>query len=201
MNFMKNRRRTRMQTNAQMGLQFNMKRPIAPSTMNTTTYTQKVEPVQSYPVVKQLWGEATWYFFHTMVEKIMEEYFLELRDQLVEMIKNICSYLPCPVCAEHATNYMRNVSFASFQTKEDLKIFLFTFHNDVNKRTGKPLFPLNELDDKYRAANTLRVCNYFLARFRVKSKNLQMLATEMNRDIILRNIQQWIQEHIDKFVP
>ena len=31
------------------------------------------------------------------------------------------------------------------ETKEDLKFVLFTFHNDVNRRLGKPIFTLPAL--------------------------------------------------------
>ena len=75
----------------------------------------------------------------------------------------------------------------------------YKFHNEVNKRKNFPEFPHNELDTKYKSANTVNVINYFLATYREKSGNVQMIATEMSRMRVLRNAQQWLINNLSCF--
>ena len=49
-----------------------------------------------------LWGTFTWILFHWMSVQIKERYFVEERDNLVNIIKEICENLPCPSCRDHA---------------------------------------------------------------------------------------------------
>ena len=53
---------------------------------------------------KKQWGNATWYLFHTLAEKLKPEYDnpSEIR-ALYAQIKNICQNLPCEDCKNHAT--------------------------------------------------------------------------------------------------
>ena len=100
---------------------------------NKTLEENKV--VEKKPRVKEmLWGEPTWFLFHTLAEKIKEEEFLNLRFELLGYIKKICGNLPCPTCAQHATKYLNGVNFNTIQTKKDLQFMLFSFHNDINKK-------------------------------------------------------------------
>ena len=50
-------------------------------------------------------------------------------------------------------------------TKEDLKFVLFTFHNDVNRRLGKPIFTWKQLD-MYKRSRKLQIYTLFINRFR-----------------------------------
>ena len=67
------------------------------------------------------WGKPTWQFFHMLAHKIKPEYFKQVRIELLNTIYSICSTLPCPVCSEHAKQYMNSINFNNIQTKEDLK--------------------------------------------------------------------------------
>ena len=44
------------------------------------------------------WGEPTWFLLHTLSVKIKEEHFSQIKDELLSIINNICSNLPCPDC-------------------------------------------------------------------------------------------------------
>ena len=51
-----------------------------------------------------VWGNATWLFFHVLVENVRQENFEKLKPLIIDIIKDTCSHLPCPYCAEDA-NY------------------------------------------------------------------------------------------------
>jgi hypothetical protein len=74
----------------------------------------KMEAIKELPVSndsfvnKVKWGEPTWFLFHTLSVKIKESEFLRVRKELLNCIYSICVNLPCPICAEHAKQYLDN---------------------------------------------------------------------------------------------
>lgn len=148
---------------------------------------------------KMKWGPPVWFFFHTLAEKVRASKFEALKPDIMDIIRSVCNTLPCPICAEHATNYMKKIHDSSIQSKDDLKLMLFQFHNEVNKRKGYQEFPLSELNKKYESAVTINVVNSFIITYREKSRNVQMIATEMSRDMILRNIRGWLNSNLIHF--
>ena len=92
------------------------------------------------------WGPCTWFLFHTLAEKIKEERFMELKPGLIDIIKNICSNLPCPDCKQHATAKIKTLNDKAINNKDSLKKALLLFHNEVNKRLNKPQFIWEELN-------------------------------------------------------
>ena len=101
------------------------------------------------------WGPCTWYLFHTLAEKMIEEQFITQKPKLLEIIKSICYNLPCPDCALHAKTKINTLNESSINSKKDLKLMLLSFHNEVNIRVGKPIFTENELYEKYKSANNI----------------------------------------------
>ena len=127
--------------------------------LNNPFYPKENETVQKES--KMVWGKPTWYMLHTMAEKIKVEHFPRLRLELLNIIVRICNNLPCPDCANHATAYMNRMNFDNIQTKEQLKLMLYQFHNHVNTKKNYPLFPMNQLDSTYQQANTTNIITNF----------------------------------------
>lgn len=163
-----------------------------PTKNNENKNVNEIRDVQTSKDTKMKWGEAIWFLFHTLAEKIKEEHFQSNKYEMINMVKSICTNLPCPKCSDHATAYMKRLNIESIKTKQDWKDFLYKFHNEVNVRKNFAEFPYNELDSKYQNANTVNVINYFISVYKEKSNNVQMIATEMSRMRILRNTQQWL---------
>ena len=109
----------------------------------------EITPAEPPKKKSMKWGEPTWFMFHTLAEKIKPEYFLVIRQELLHVIHSVCSNLPCPDCARHAKQYMNGVNFNAIRTKDDLRILLHRFHNEVNQKKGFPLFPFEQLSEKY----------------------------------------------------
>jgi len=147
------------------------------------------------------WGAPTWYLFHTLAHKVKEEHFLTLRADLINNIISICSNLPCPKCAAHASEYMSKINIYTIRTKEDLKNMLFKFHNDVNSRTGNSQFSYEELNSKYENSIAVNIIQNFFVMFQDKSFNVSAIAISMHRTRVISMIKTWIRDNIQYFDP
>lgn len=149
--------------------------------------------------IKLEWGAPIWTFFHTLAEKIKPEYYESKSKELFAIIKLICGNLPCPICTEHASKYMDKINILSLKTKDDMKLMLFQFHNEVNKRKQYQQFPLSELDTKYANMVTMNVMNRFISSYSKKSGNVQMIATEMGKRDALKKTRAWLSDNLHIF--
>jgi hypothetical protein len=124
---------------------------------------------------REQWGNITWYLFHGIAEKIKEEKFSENKDLIINIIKSICGNLPCPDCADHATKTLNSINFNTINSKNELKEFLFKFHNIVNQRIKKQQFKFEELDKKYSCIIMTLIFNYFLNVYSINNRNEKMM--------------------------
>jgi len=154
---------------------------------------------QTEPSKKSKWGEPTWFFFHTLAHKIKDEYIETVLPELFKIIVLICSNLPCPTCTKHASEYMKKVKSYSIVTRDDLKLLLFQFHNEVNMRKGYPLFEYKNLDEKYEKAITKNIIYHFFYYYRQKDFNISMIANNMHREQTIRTLQSWLSQNIFAF--
>jgi hypothetical protein len=93
---------------------------------------------------KSVWGPATWKLLHTMVlridDNITTNQFIELKNIILRILHN----LPCPYCTSHALSYISVYNYKGISNINDLRMFIFNFHNSVNKRLNKPLISYEE---------------------------------------------------------
>jgi hypothetical protein len=162
-----------------------------------------IQPVvsQGPTVGKVKWGEPTWFLFHTLSEKVKEDAFPIIRKELLDKFYSICKFLPCPTCAEHATEYLNGINFNAIRTKDDLKTLFFNFHNEINKKKGYPIFSYSDLDDKYSKANTVAILHYFMSHFEKKSKSIRMIANDFHRSNLVLSLKEWFNKNIHYFDP
>jgi ABC-type antimicrobial peptide transport system permease subunit len=161
--------------------------------------TDEQQKIENLEQSKIRWGPSTWYLFHTLAQKIKNEDFFNIKNELLDIIKSICINLPCPSCAQHASNYMKNVNYNSIKSKEDLKIFFYNFHNFANQKNNKPLFNISELEEKYTKANTINIIKNFIKVFQYKSKSFNMIANEMQRQREIEVYKKWFNNNIQSF--
>ncbi len=146
------------------------------------------------------WGEPTWFLFHTLAEKVKEEEFSKFRVELLKTIYLICTALPCPECAKHASDYMNSINFDGIRTKEDLKLMLYTFHNVVNGRKKFELFKREDLDEKYKKTNTVKIIQNFMMSFSpAKNRTLSIDVNKHYRQVITNQLVDWFNKNITKF--
>jgi Erv1 / Alr family len=93
---------------------------------------------------KNIWGPIGWKWAHSLAQNypenpsLDESYFTYLR--LWYFIIN----LPCVECRRHAANYIFN-NPPELINRNTFKIWMWRFHNNVNKRLGKPKFRFENL--------------------------------------------------------
>lgn len=150
---------------------------------------------QEERVKEMLWGEPTWFFFHTIAEKIKDEHFNELKYELFNHIKAICNNLPCPDCAKHATGYMNKINFDAVRNKEQLKMLFFKFHNEVNTNKNYELFEYSDLHDKYSSAITINIVRNFFFHFSQKQFNIRLDTSNYQRRILLKQLKIWLEKY------
>lgn len=166
---------------------------------NSFTQSPQVSE-QPIPQEKKMeWGEPTWFFLHTMSEKIKDSEFNTICKDFLQIIYNICTNLPCPMCSQHAKEYIQNSYFFRIKTKEELKAFLYTFHNVVNKKKSYPLFDYAKLSEKYKVASTKPIIYNFMFHFQKRNKGAKMLANDMYRGRVVNTIKQWLSTNIIYF--
>ena len=197
---------------------FNMKTQQSAYGQNTNNkqlfqYRQQVARTQQQALVQQTlqqtnqngtkkemkWGAPTWFLLHTLAEKVKEENFNSIRFGLFSIIKTICSNLPCPKCSAHAVEYMNKVNFNLINSKRDLQIMLFLFHNEVNQRKNYTIFDQNDLSEKYSKAKTITIIHNFFYFFGEKSKNVSMISLNLYRERIIKDLKTWFQDNIQNF--
>jgi hypothetical protein len=147
------------------------------------------------------WGQPVWFFFHTIAEKIKDECFHIVKNDLLNIVYTICSNLPCPTCASHATEYLNKINFNAIQNVDQLKDLFFVFHNSVNVRKNFPVFLRKDLDEKYSKANTINIIQNFFNTFLYKNSNMHMIANNMHRIRTVNFIKEWFNNNIQYFNP
>ena len=73
----------------------------------------------------ELWGPATWTLFHVLAEKVNEHIYPRIAGQLFDVIKRICTALPCPECAQDATQFLAKVKLHELKSKNDFKNLIY----------------------------------------------------------------------------
>lgn len=150
---------------------------------------------------KQVWGNATWYLFHTLAYKLKPEFTSEV-PIIFNHIKSICDNLPCPDCQAHAKHFLEKVNIPLIiSSKENLIIFLHKFHNNVNKRLGNKEFSKIEHDNIYSMANTHNVITYFLSIMDQNIHNEKLMMLSFHRKRYISIIREYFRNNIHKFNP
>ena len=149
-------------------------------------------------VKEMLWGQPTWFLLHCLAEKVKESSFPKIRKSLFKTIIQICGNLPCPECAEHATNHLQRINFDAIQTKEQLKTMLWNFHNIVNKKKHYPIFPFEKLS-QYNNAHFKNIVQNFFYHYTKKNYGMRVGAHNFHRGLATKDIQHWFQENMNHF--
>jgi hypothetical protein len=143
------------------------------------------------------WGPPTWIFMHTLAEKIKEDSFPMIGQQLIIQIIQMCANLPCPDCASHAKVFWSKVKTGNVQSKHDLINLLFVFHNTVNKRNHLPLFKIESLT-YYKSKNVIKSFNHFARNFNTYG-NMRLINESFHRSRFLISLRNWLMNNLQHF--
>ena len=154
---------------------------------------------QPKPENKMTWGEPIWFLFHTLAQKVKNESFPFIKDSLLKNIYSICSFLPCPACANHAVEYLNKINFSTIQNKEDLINMLYVFHNEINKRKNISVFNFSEVEKKYSTAITINILKNFMHTFEKRNKSIRMISNEYHKKNYIVELKNWLNANINCF--
>ena len=146
----------------------------------------------------EVWGPAVWTLFHTLGEKINEEAYPYVSNELFKLIVRICKFLPCPECSADASNFLAKIRITELKTKTDFKKTFYLFHNYVNSKKRKRLFNYANLNvyNKYRLVD---VVNNFIANYHTKG-NMRMLTESFQRQFVIKDFKNWFTRSIKAFI-
>ena len=149
---------------------------------------------------KREWGSACWFLFHTLASKVKEDKFDLVKNSLWEQINAICNNLPCPECREHATELMRKSNKnLILSSKRNLEMYLFDFHNLVNKRNNLRVMKIEEYDLLYSKANLYNIISNFIRKFLLSSKNSKLMLDVMHRELLVVKFRKWLSDNVSYF--
>lgn len=96
-------------------------------------------PPPTYTPMPTVWGPPLWKAMHTAAE-----FGLPINDKWLSFFIALRPVIPCPDCQQHFATWWRRNQFIT-----DPRMWLFNLHNDVNRRTGLPLFAVSDLASTY----------------------------------------------------
>ena len=150
---------------------------------------------------KSLWGPPCWSLMHVLATRIKEEDFENKKESLWLVINEICNNLPCPECRQHAVSLMRQTKKASIlKSKDNLELFLFDFHNLVNKKKGLKLFTKEEYNFKYKKENIRDIVFNFINIFNASARNNNLMTDAFHRQRFIQKFIAWINVNKESFI-
>lgn len=147
---------------------------------------------------KMVWGKHVWLFLHGISQKVKPEYFHSIKGELIYYIKLVCANLPCPDCSNHATQYLNKLDVNKIVTREDLVLYMYTFHNDVNIKKGYPLFKIQELE-VYKKSNLKNMYQNFTYYFKENYHVVKLMSENMHRIRTANRIEKWLNQNTHCF--
>lgn len=96
----------------------------------------------------EVWGEAFWFILHLGSCHATKEITSKDASKYWGFIEGIPLMLPCRNCADHASMFIAMHKYRKAEicaNRNSLIKFFVDFHNDVNKRSGKPLLSLRDV--------------------------------------------------------
>lgn len=137
-----------------------------------------------------------------MAETVREDRFAEAWSDLLQIIATMCSNLPCPDCATHATQYLAaHADLREAKTKDALRQALCAFHNSVNARKGRfPLFDPARLGETYGSVNVTAAAAraLFFFQSRHSAPPGMLVPHTLARDRVAGMVRVWIAANADK---
>jgi hypothetical protein len=168
-------------------------RPLPPPRPQAVVVLNSTSP-------KMRWGRPIWTFFHVTAEKIKPEFFGIVIREYLNYIVLICNILPCPICSQHASEYLRSINLNNIKTKDDLINLFFNFHNVVNVRKGYQVASKNSIP-AYNEMSTVTVIKQFMVAFEDKTRSMKLMADDIARGRIVEKLKFWINANIQYFEP
>ena len=146
----------------------------------------------------EVWGPPVWTFFHVLAEKVNENAYPIIKNQMFIIIQKICGFLPCPECAKDAAGFLGKVRINDLRNKTDFKNMLFFFHNYVNSKKRKRIYNYSDLE-VYKRYNIIYAFNNFIRVYHTKG-NMKQLSESFQRQFVIKDVRKWVTRNIRAFI-
>jgi hypothetical protein len=94
-------------------------------------------------------GHAGWTLLHSMAAYYPEQPSTEKREEVRSFLKSFANVYPCHHCATDFQRYIRREP-PTLGNRREFSLWACRAHNHVNKRLGKPEFPCERVDERWR---------------------------------------------------
>jgi len=148
---------------------------------------------------KAVWGPATWKLLHCMVlnvKNIEPGQLIELKNTIMRIVSN----LPCPYCTSHALSNIASSNFRMIGNIDDLKMFMFQFHNKVNQQVNKKLITYEEHIPIYCDLNLEVVFQDFLNIYQKQMGGITMMLYGFHRKQMLIDVFNFFRRNQNMYV-
>lgn len=145
---------------------------------------------------KDVWGPIIWTFLHTLTLRIKPEFFENEKKDLIRIVLNVCSNLPCPTCALHATSYLTNKKISNITQKEHLVLLLFNLHNDANQRTKKETISLEMFYSIYEKIDLYKACNNYIKLMKTSHYSEKMMLYSFQKREFLNKLFNYLKDNL-----
>jgi hypothetical protein len=116
---------------------------------NKIEIKHKIVPTQhlSNP---EIWGPSFWFTLHNCANNYPVSANNIYKKYSKGFIQGIPFMIPCKSCAEHAKYFIQKHNLDLICSgKEEMFVFFWKFHNEVNKRHGKKELSLEKVKEMY----------------------------------------------------
>ncbi|KAL6060914.1 Flavin-linked sulfhydryl oxidase of the mitochondrial IMS [Balamuthia mandrillaris] len=94
-------------------------------------------------------GRAGWTLLHTTAAYYPDRPTPEQQAAVGELLRSLSKLYPCRICAEDLQRIMQKMP-PQVESRQALSQWMCRAHNDVNRQLGKPLFPCERVDERWR---------------------------------------------------
>lgn len=147
---------------------------------------------------KAEWGPLIWKVLHCITIKIKDNEFINEREKIIQIITGICSNLPCPQCASHASGLIKKYKLKNMKTKNDIIKFVYLIHNQVNKKLKKQTYSFDNIQIYNDFSIKSLLNDYYNMNLREKYGEKMMLHS-YHRKTFMKIFCDYFRNNISKF--
>ncbi len=101
-----------------------------------TQQQKKFPPIGMSPAV---WGPIFWTTMHIVSLGYSTSPSSEEQEAAIKFYESLTTVIPCPICREHYKYFLQQMPVRNaVKTRDDLILWVYNIHNEVNKKLGKP---------------------------------------------------------------
>ena len=100
------------------------------------------------PAPKSVWGPRGWRWLHNLAISFPRRPTTVDRHVAARRVYEFIGRLPCQECRKHSSAYLDSYP-PDLTDTHTFQVWVWSFHNAVNRRLGKPLFPFSAYQQMY----------------------------------------------------